>query len=92
MTYISLIGLESQQQARYSEQYVSESGLSRVRNVFQNYKRAVGIACFRVWKKANCLEAVDGKHIRVIKHERSGSIFYNHKDLFFRSINGRGTH
>jgi hypothetical protein len=30
----------------------------------------------------HCLEPVDGKHIRVIKPEHSGSMFYNYKDLF----------
>jgi len=27
----------------------------------------------------HCLGAVDGKHIRVIKPEQSGSMFYNYK-------------
>ena len=29
------------------------------------------------------LGAVDGKHIRVIKPEHGGSMFYNYKDFFF---------
>jgi len=29
------------------------------------------------------LGAVDGKHIRVIKPEHRGSMFYNYKDFFF---------
>ena len=40
----------------------------------------------------HCLGAVDGKHIRVITPEHSGSMFYNYKEFFFRlyCINGRG--
>ena len=38
----------------------------------------------------HCLGVVDGKHIRVIKPEHSGSMFCNYKDFFFRGINGRG--
>jgi len=30
----------------------------------------------------NCSGAVDGKHIRVIKREHGGSMFYNYKDFF----------
>ena len=30
----------------------------------------------------NCLGTVDGKHIRVIKTEHSGSMFYDYKDFF----------
>jgi hypothetical protein len=39
----------------------------------------------------HCLGAVDGKNIRVMKPEPSGSMFYNYND-FFRGINGRGRH
>ena len=55
---------------------------------FQTYKRAVGIV-FEFEKTANfpqCLGAVDGKHIRVIKPERSGSMFYNYKDFSFSMV------
>jgi len=41
---------------------------------------------------SHCLGAVDGKHIRVMKPEHGGSMFYNYKDFFFRGINGRGGH
>jgi len=37
-----------------------------------------------------CLGAVDGKHIRVIKPEHSGSMFSCYKDFFSRGINGHG--
>jgi len=40
----------------------------------------------------HCLGAVNGKRIRVIKPEHSGSIFYNYKDFFPRGIKGRGRH
>ena len=41
----------------------------------------------------HCLGTIDGKHIRVIKPEHSGSIFYNYKDSPPpRAINGRGRH
>jgi len=39
----------------------------------------------------HCLGAVDGKHIPVIKSERSGSIFHNYKKFFFPWY-GRGKH
>jgi len=48
MTYISLVGLESQQQARQSEKYVLVFGLSCVRNVFPNLQKRVGIDSFGV--------------------------------------------
>lgn len=37
------------------------------------------------WEKTNfphCLGALDGKHIRLIKPENSGSLFYNYKNYF----------
>jgi hypothetical protein len=39
----------------------------------------------------HCFWAVDGKHIRVLKLEHIGLMFYCYKD-FFRGINGRGRH
>jgi ribulose bisphosphate carboxylase small subunit len=61
----------------------------------QTYKRVVGIDSFGVLKKTanfpDCLGADDGKYIRVIKPEHSGSMFYNYK-VFFHGINGRGRH
>ena len=86
MTYISLIGLESQQQARQSEKYVLVCGLAFIRNVFPNLQKSSGN--WKLWslkKKTNfphCLGAIDGKHSRVIKPEHSGSMFYNYKDFF----------
>jgi hypothetical protein len=86
MTYIYLIGLESQQQARLSEKYVSVFGLSCVQNVFPNLqKEQWELTSLEFERRANfphCLRAVDGKHIRVIKPEHSGSMFYNYKDFF----------
>jgi hypothetical protein len=44
-------------------------------------------------RKANfprCLGSVDGKHIRVMKPEHSGSMFYNYKVFSPRGIDGRG--
>jgi hypothetical protein len=32
----------------------------------------------------HCFRAVDGKHIRVIKQEQSGSMVYNHNEFFPR--------
>ena len=40
MTYISLIGLESQQQAGQPEKYVLVLGLSCVQNVFPNLQKS----------------------------------------------------
>jgi hypothetical protein len=42
MTYISLIGLESQQQARQSKKYVLVFGLPGVQNVFPNLQKSSG--------------------------------------------------
>lgn len=30
----------------------------------------------------NCLGAIDGKHVRIIKPKSSGSLFYNYKNYF----------
>ena len=38
-----------------------------------------------IWEKGNfpnCLGAVDGKHIRIIKPEESGSMWFNYKEYF----------
>jgi hypothetical protein len=39
----------------------------------------------------HCVWVVDGKHIRILKPEHIGSMFYCYAD-FFRGINGRGRH
>ncbi|XP_072161378.1 uncharacterized protein [Bemisia tabaci] len=36
----------------------------------------------RKWQFPNCLEAMDGKHIRITKPFHSGSDFFNYKDFF----------
>ena len=88
MTYISLIGLEFQQQARQSEKYVLVFGLSCVQNVRsipKPTKEQWELTALEFEKTANfphCLGAVDGKHIRVINPGHSGSMFYNYKDFF----------
>ena len=61
----------------------------------QTYKEQWELIAFEFEKTADfahCLGAVDGKHIRVMKPESSGSMFNNYKDFFFHDINGRGRH
>ncbi|KAM4043691.1 uncharacterized protein ACNLHF_013943 [Anomaloglossus baeobatrachus] len=38
----------------------------------------------------NCIGAVDGKHVRVQKPPRSGSLFFNYKKYFFSGPHGGG--
>uniref|UniRef100_A0A8C5PLR9 DDE Tnp4 domain-containing protein n=1 Tax=Leptobrachium leishanense TaxID=445787 RepID=A0A8C5PLR9_9ANUR len=43
------------------------------------------------WERANfpnCLGAVDGKHIRIVKPLQSGSLYQNYKHYFYRPIGG----
>jgi hypothetical protein len=67
--------------------YVLVFGLSCVQNIFQNLQKNSGN--WQLWslKKTadfpHWLGAVDGKHIRVIKPEHSGTISYNYKDFLF---------
>jgi len=86
VTYISIIGLESQQQARYSEKYVLVFGLSCVQNVFPKpTKEQWELTALEFERRANfphCLGVVNGKHNRVIILEHSDSMFYNYKDFF----------
>ena len=36
----------------------------------------------------NCIGTLDGKHIRIIKPNHSGSMFYNYKHFFFAGFDG----
>nr|CAI5869159.1 unnamed protein product [Callosobruchus analis] len=37
---------------------------------------------FNKWNFPNCLGSIDGKHIRLKCHSKSGSMFYNYKNYF----------
>lgn len=34
------------------------------------------------WNFPNCIGAIDGKHVRVVCPNKSGSLFYNYKNYF----------
>jgi len=83
MTYISLIGLESQRQDR--EVCLSIWSVMRPECIPKPTKEQWELTSLEFEKTANfphCLVVVDWKHIWVIKPEHSGSIFYNYKDFF----------
>jgi len=58
----------------------------RPERIFRPIKEQWELTASEFERRANFshgLGAVDGKHIRVITPEHSGSMFYNYKDFFF---------
>jgi len=85
MTYISLIGLESQQQVRQRAVCLNNWSIMRPELISRPVKEQWELTALEFERRANflhCLGAVDGKHIGVIKPEHSGSMFYNYKYFF----------
>ncbi|KAF0737158.1 protein ANTAGONIST OF LIKE HETEROCHROMATIN PROTEIN 1-like [Aphis craccivora] len=50
----------------------TESSLTKVSNDF-----------YEMWNFSNCCGAIDGKHIRIVCPDNSGSLYFNLKSLFF---------
>ncbi|KAJ8889104.1 hypothetical protein PR048_008598 [Dryococelus australis] len=48
----------------------------------QDAIKHASIRFHRKWNYPYCCGSIDGKHVRIIRPERSGSLFYNYKELF----------
>lgn len=47
----------------------------------EQYER-IAARCEELWQLPNCLGFFDGKHIRMIKPDHSGSLYYNYKSYY----------
>jgi hypothetical protein len=83
MTYISLIGLESQQQTRVVRAIcLSIWFVMRPECIPKRTKEQWKLIALEFERRPNFphrLRAVDGKYIRVIRPEHSGSLFHNYR-------------
>jgi hypothetical protein len=90
MTYIFLIGLESQQQSKIvREVCLSIWSIMRpdcIPKPTKEHWELIDLEFERRAHFSHCLQFVDGKHFRVIKPEHSGSMFYNYKDFFLSVV------